>query len=226
MTPVQGAGRGRPAVARDHVEPPVIRLTALPTLAPLLAVRDESAAGNHAARAERATASSHARFRFAGRRHLADAIDGRNGADRLPPSDPIFARSLAVSPLGGAKARSVHGAVGLTLLTRCGRGSLLPDAPGYGAVCGGDPVQRDRAHHSGTVWAWLGPYPEAHFRVYGDRAAPRVLLQPMEHHLRDAGVGAISEIFDGDLPHQPQGSIAQAWRVAEALRVWRMLMRD
>jgi glycogen debranching enzyme len=36
--------------------------------------------------------------------------------------------------------------------------------------------------------------------------------------LREAGVGQISEIFDGDAPHTPRGCIAQAWSVAELLR--------
>jgi len=34
------------------------------------------------------------------------------------------------------------------------------------------------------------------------------------------GVGTISELFDGDEPHLPKGCIAQAWSVAEPLRVY------
>ena len=37
-------------------------------------------------------------------------------------------------------------------------------------------------------------------------------------HVCHAGLGHISEIFDGDAPHQPRGCIAQAWSVAEVLR--------
>jgi glycogen debranching enzyme len=36
----------------------------------------------------------------------------------------------------------------------------------------------------------------------------------------DAGLGTISEIFDGDAPYVPQGCIAQAWSVAEILRIY------
>ena len=32
-------------------------------------------------------------------------------------------------------------------------------------------------------------------------------------------LGQVSEIFDGDPPHAPRGCIAQAWSVAELLRV-------
>ena len=66
-------------------------------------------------------------------------------------------------------------------------------------------------------------YVEAHYRVYGDRAAARELLRPFAHHLQDAGLGSISEILEGDPPHLPRGCIAQAWGVAEVLRVWRGL---
>jgi len=41
------------------------------------------------------------------------------------------------------------------------------------------------------------------------------------HHLADHGVGSLSEIFDGDAPFTPRGCIAQAWSVAEVLRMWR-----
>jgi len=44
------------------------------------------------------------------------------------------------------------------------------------------------------------------------------LLSGIGQHLTDAGLGQISEIFDGDLPHHPRGCFAQAWSVAEVLR--------
>jgi glycogen debranching enzyme len=43
-------------------------------------------------------------------------------------------------------------------------------------------------------------------------------LTPLQEHLADAGLGHISEIFEGDAPHRPVGCIAQAWSVAEVLR--------
>jgi glycogen debranching enzyme len=44
------------------------------------------------------------------------------------------------------------------------------------------------------------------------------LLRGLEEHLSEAGLGQISEIFDGDAPHLPRGCFAQAWSVAEILR--------
>jgi len=72
----------------------------------------------------------------------------------------------------------------------------------------------------------MGPYVEAHFKVHRGRMAALALLRPIEHHLRDAGLGTISEILEGDPPHAPRGCIAQAWGVAEVLRVWRRLMLE
>jgi glycogen debranching enzyme len=54
-----------------------------------------------------------------------------------------------------------------------------------------------------------------------DRA--REILESMSEHLREAGVGSVSEIFDAEPPHHPRGCIAQAWSVAELLRVCRAM---
>jgi glycogen debranching enzyme len=117
--------------------------------------------------------------------------------------------------------------VGRALLTSYGLRSLSPDDPAYRGVYTGDQYERDTAYHQGLVWTWLiGAYAEAHFRVYHDPAAALALLRPFEDHIRDAGLGTISEILDGDAPHLPRGCIAQAWGVAEVLRMWRRLERE
>ena len=46
-------------------------------------------------------------------------------------------------------------------------------------------------------------------------------LRPLfAEELYRAGLGTISEIFDGDEPHLPRGCISQAWSVAEPLRTF------
>nr|MBA2606216.1 hypothetical protein [Acidobacteriota bacterium] len=45
------------------------------------------------------------------------------------------------------------------------------------------------------------------------------IVQGFKNHLSEAGSGQISEIFDGAAPHEPRGCVAQAWSVAEILRV-------
>ena len=107
------------------------------------------------------------------------------------------------------------------LVTSYGLRSLAVDSNAYTGHYGGGQLERDGAYHQGTVWAWLlPPFAEAHYRVYGDADRARSFLAPFATHLREACVGSVSEIFDGDAPHTAQGCFAQAWSVAEPLRVW------
>jgi len=103
--------------------------------------------------------------------------------------------------------------------------SLAPSDVQYRGRYTGDPVSRDRAYHQGTVWPWLlGPFITAYLKVSGSSEAARrqaaEWLTPLKDHLTDAGLGHISEVFDGDAPHRPGGCIAQAWSVAEILRAY------
>jgi len=158
------------------------------------------------------------------RKCLFDCVRDDHRDEAIRPNQ-IFAVSLADSPLSAEKQRAVLGAVRTHLLTPFGLRSLAPDDPDYvGRFRGVQPV-RDRAYHNGTVWSWLiGPFVEAHLRVYGftaqAKAEARQLLQPLVEHLSEACLGSISENFDGDPPHRPGGCVAQAWSVAELLRAW------
>jgi glycogen debranching enzyme len=69
----------------------------------------------------------------------------------------------------------------------------------------------------------IGPYATAHLHIYHDTDAIRSLLSPLLDHLTDHAVGSVSEIFDADPPFHPRGAVAQAWSVAELLRVWQSL---
>jgi glycogen debranching enzyme len=138
-----------------------------------------------------------------------------------------LAVSLPHSPLPPDRARAVVDAVGRSLLTSYGLRSLPPNHADYVAHYGGSQWARDGAYHQGMVWSWLiGPYVTAYHRVTGDAAGARCLLEPFADHLRDAGMGTISEIFDGDPPHTPRGCLAKAWSVAEVLRAWMALPRN
>ena len=122
--------------------------------------------------------------------------------------------------------RAVLRRCGRALVTSYGLRSLTADDPAYRPACRGAPAERDAAYHQGTVWAWLlGPWALAHYRVYGDAAAAQRYLEPIGDHLADAGLGQVSEIFDGDPPHTPRGCPAQAWSVACVLEAWWRLER-
>jgi predicted glycogen debranching enzyme len=196
-------------------------------LTTFLRERGDPAAEAFAARADAMLASFRARFRHPDHPWLADVVDGPGGDDWSLRPNQVFALSLPFPLLEGAAAAVVLDAVGRSLYTTYGLRSLAPDDPAYQGHYSGDRVARDGAYHQGTVWGWLiGPYAEAHYRVRRDPEAALALLAPFRHHLADAGLGSISEIFDGDAPHTPRGCIAQAWSVAEVLRVWRRLERE
>jgi glycogen debranching enzyme len=165
-----------------------------------------------------------ARFQRPGRVHLADVVDGPDGDDWTVRPNQIFAVSLPYPLIEGTDAIALVDAVGRELLALIGLRSLSAEEPGYQGAYGGDVLRRDGAYHQGPSWTWLiGPYVEAHYRVHHDRDAALSLLRPVLHHLRDAGLGTISEILEGDPPHAPRGCIAQAWSVGEILRVRRLL---
>ncbi|MCL1692292.1 MAG: amylo-alpha-1,6-glucosidase [Actinomycetia bacterium] len=151
-----------------------------------------------------------------------DVIDGPDGDDPALRPNQLFAVSLFNSPLPPDRQRAVVDACAASLLTPLGLRTLGPDEPGYRGRFGGGPVERDGAYHEGTVWPWLiGPFADAHLRVYQDPAAIEKLLGPLIEHLGEYGMGSIAECAEGDPPHDPRATIAQAWSVAEVLRVLR-----
>jgi glycogen debranching enzyme len=150
-----------------------------------------------------------------------DVLDTPTGDDASLRPNQIFAVSLPQSPLTPDRQRRVVEVCGRSLLTSYGLRSLSPQDPQYQGEYKGDSLHRDGAYHQGTTWGWLlGPFVLAHLRVFNDYSSARELLKPMTHHLLNAGVGTISEIFEGNVPIKPKGCIAQAWSVAEVLRAW------
>jgi len=155
--------------------------------------------------------------------YLYDVVDGSVPADGSLRPNQLLALSLPYPALEGNRARAVIAAVKRDLLTPYGLRTLSPRDARYRGRCQGDQWARDSAYHQGTVWPWLlGPFITAHMRVAESRDAARLEAVPWLHglwpHLCDAGLGQLSEIFDGDPPHHPRGCIAQAWSVAEVLR--------
>ena len=176
---------------------------------------------------ERAS-GSFSRFWNEERQCLYDVIDapGSNPLDDRIRPNQILCVSLPYCTLSEAQMRAVVERCGRDLLTSYGLRSLSPADQGYRGTYTGDPQHRDAAYHMGTVWAWLlGPFARAHFRVYGDARLAQSFLEPLAEHVQSACIGTISEIFDGDAPHNARGCFAQAWSVAEILRSWIVLER-
>jgi predicted glycogen debranching enzyme len=183
---------------------------------------DEASAHRYAEMALRARASFNELFWNEEASSLFDVVDGDVRDASIRPNQ-IFAASLHHSMLSREHARRVVETVERELLTPYGLRSLAPSDPKYRPRYEGDSLSRDGAYHQGTVWAWLtGPfitaYTKAHDRSDNACERARIWLANFQSHLSQAGLGHISEIFDGDAPHTPNGCIAQAWSVAEVLR--------
>ena len=188
------------------------------------AERGAAAAEATRALAERVARSFNRRFWCAERGHLYDVVDGEQGDDGSLRPNQIFAISLPYPVLAKERWSSVLQMVERELWTPVGLRSLARQHPDYKPTYHGDLLTRDAAYHQGTVWSWLiGPYVDAWRKVGSrSRAETRALLAGLVEHLGEAGIGSVSEIFDAEAPYAPRGCIAQAWSVAELLRVWKI----
>lgn len=152
---------------------------------------------------------------------LYDVVDGETRDAWIRPNQ-VMAISLTNTMLSKKRAASVLRVVERELLTPRGLRTLSPADPNYIGRYEGGPLSRDGAYHQGTVWPWLmGPYITAYLKTFGYEAGSKFVsqwLEEFEGHLREACLGQVSEIFDGDAPHKPRGCVAQAWSVAELLR--------
>lgn len=138
----------------------------------------------------------------------------------------IFTVSLPNTMLTIGRARKIVQKVESELLTPAGLRSLSVNDPLYRPIYAGSPYERDSSYHQGTVWGWLiGPFVDAYRKVHpnGHKTDQSIsqFLSRFKDHLSETGLGQISEIFDAEAPHKPRGCFAQAWSVAEVLRVLR-----
>src|SRR5690606_34790604 len=111
---------------------------------------------------------SFARFWNDERGYCFDVLDGPHGDEASLRPNQLFAGSLAHSPWPLDQQKAVVDACAAHLLTSHGLRSLAPGDAAYVGHYGGSPYERDGAYHQGTVWGWLiGPFADAHLRVYG-----------------------------------------------------------
>lgn len=173
--------------------------------------------------AERAKESFNRQFWNEAAGCLFDVVDGDVRDASIRPNQ-IFAVSLSHSMLDNERAKQIVAVVERDLLTPVGLRSLSPNDPNYIGIYQGDTLSRDGAYHQGTVWTWpIGAFITAYLKANGKskaaRKQARKWLDGFLPHLSEAGLGQVAEIFDGDAPHTPRGCVAQAWSVAELLRV-------
>jgi len=172
--------------------------------------------------AKKARLSFEKKFWYAQGNYLYDVIDENGNPDASLRPNQLFAISLPYALLEGEKANILLKKIEEKLYTPVGLRSLSPDDPGYIGLYGGDALKRDSSYHQGTVWSWLlGTYIEAWEKILGDSFTEhgKKIIEAFSYHLNEGCIGSVSEITDGDAPFHPRGCVAQAWGVAEVLRV-------
>lgn len=185
---------------------------------------DEDASA-YRTRANQVKESFNAKFWDSSHQCLFDVVDGDEPDDHIRPNQ-IYAVSLPFSLLPEEQEKAVVALVEKELFVGCGLRSLAPDHPDYHGIYCGALAKRDAAYHQGTAWGFLlGGFFSAYMKVnhHSSSAAENAvrMLEPVRKHLSDSGcIGSISEIFDGDTPHNPRGCYAQAWSVGEVLRCY------
>jgi glycogen debranching enzyme len=151
--------------------------------------------------------------------YLYDTIepDDRRNCQIRP--NAVIALSLKHCAFSQTQGQQILNVARSHLLTPYGLRTLAPIDCEYIGRYEGNPQQRDRAYHQGTVWSWLiGPFIRAWERFYPQETLPFDWQALLHSFLNEGCIGSVSEIFDGDEPHKPRGAIAQAWSVAEIIR--------
>lgn len=211
------------------VEVNALWYNALASLRDYYVDKDGSLAGHYASLARQAKESFAKTFWNEDAGHLNDCIAPNGQPDSSLRPNQIYAVSLPHSPLDHDLQLRVVDAVQTNLLTPYGLRTLSPNHSSYIGTYEGDQMHRDAAYHQGTVWPHLiGPFIEAYLRVnnfskQSKRKTTRFLRPLLAHLTEDACLGSISEIFDGDRPHNPKGCFAQAWSVAAVLRAYHLI---
>jgi predicted glycogen debranching enzyme len=162
---------------------------------------------------------------------LADVVDGPDGDDLALRPNQFIALGLGGDLIPPAEAQRAFAAADAELRAPIGIRSLAPSDPAYRGDYDGDRKSRDGAYHQGLGWLWLiGPWADSALAVHdltnpSGRATAVTLvteaLAPYRAHLREAGLGTISENATGDAPFTPVACFAQAWSVSELLRIER-----
>jgi len=159
---------------------------------------------------------------------LSDVVN-EHGQDRSIRPNQVFAVSLPHTMLDTGRMRAIISVVQAHLLTPYGLRTLSPKHPAYSPFYRGDADSRDSAYHQGMVWPWLaGHFGEALLRQAEDKPGTKAFLRKyfkpiLRSFPDDYGIASIPELYTGNPPHLPRGTIAQAWSVAEAIRLNKLL---
>jgi predicted glycogen debranching enzyme len=154
---------------------------------------------------------------------LYDCIDGAY-KDASVRCNQVLALSLPYPVVDEHdKMEKIMNTVIKELYTSFGLRTLSNMSTSFKSAYVGDQQSRDRAIHQGTVWSWTtGHFVTAYLRTYGrnreNLSFIETVYEPFFEHLKTAGLGTVSEMFDGSFPYNAKGRISHAWAVAELVR--------
>jgi len=151
--------------------------------------------------------------------YLADYVwNGESNWDVRP--NQMFAAAFRYSPLQDEMKNAVLEVVRKELLTPKGIRTLSPRHEDFQVSYEGNPVKRDQAYHQGTVWPWLlGFFADGWLRLHGKSGKNVIknILADFEEDLFEHGLGTLSEVYDGNPPHNPAGAISFASSVSAVI---------
>ena len=156
---------------------------------------------------------------------LADYVDN-NGQNMDIRPNQLYAIWVKYSPIDEELAPSILRVIDGELVTARGIRTLSPRDVKYKGVYEGTQLDRDLAYHQGCTRPFLlEPYVSVSFRIKGASFWKRAewLTEGFYADLGKHGVGAFSELYDGDPPHEPHGAISSALSTAALLAVEYML---
>ena len=161
--------------------------------------------------------------------YLKDVLSGTD-ADEQIRCNQIWALSMSFTMLSPEQEKKVLETVREHLYTPYGLRTLSPEDPQYQPYYGGEQLERDMAYHQGTTWVFpMGAFYRAWLKVHGNTAEAvetvKVGLANIKTMLRQGCAGQLPEIYDGDNPSEGKGCFAQAWSVAEILRVYEAIQK-
>ncbi len=158
--------------------------------------------------------------------YFADYVRDETADWSVRPNQVLVA-SMPFSPVHDDMKQKMLEVVASELLTSKGLRTLAPKNPAYIGIYDGDQSARDSAAHQGAVYPWLlGHYAEAYLRLYKKSGVDNInrLFQGFNEDMEVHGIGTISELYDGNPPHYPNGAISYAWNVAELLRMEQLIL--
>lgn len=153
---------------------------------------------------------------------LYDYVNNSYQHDMAVRPNQIYAISLDYCAVEDELKPGIVKSINDELVTRRGIRTLSPRNINYKGVYEGSQMDRDLAYHQGCAFPMLlAPYIDVCFKMNGPSFYKKAeyLVEGIYEDMYKHGVGAFSELYDGDPPHEPHGAISCACSTAALLQI-------